>query len=205
MGARGSSGCALVVCISMLTFHFLGAENVIRQQVQAFVPPDRLDAAVASGASPARIYVGYVMAFLATPIMLAAVAGALLVISMMTARQPTFDAMYSMVALAFLPYWLVTCVMIALTLMAAPDPASMDIRNLLATNVGAFMDKDSLPKGLYSLLTSLDVLSFAEIALLGYGFSKLTRVSLFAGIGAVAALWVLYVSVKMSLSILFLI
>jgi len=57
--------------------------------------------------------------------------------------------------------------------------------------------------GLYSLLESVDLLSFAEIALLSYGFGKLTRAGFFAGLAAVMGMWIVYVSVKMALSLLF--
>ena len=194
----------LLLLVNILIAHFMGMENVARQQMSGFnLPPDQMEKAVAQAATPARIYIGYVATLLLTPIILMAIAGALTIFSMMTSRQPKFSAMLSMVSISFFPYWLIACVMTGLILMLAPDPGSMDIRNLVASNVGAFMDKNSLPKGLYSLLSSIDILSFAEIGLLGYGFSKLTRVGLFGGIGAVMALWVLYVSSKMALSILF--
>ena len=93
--------------------------------------------------------------------------------------------------------------MSALILMVSPDPGSLDIRNLIATNVGAFLDKNTTSKGLYALAGSIDVLSFLEIFLLGYGFAKLNRVKVFFGVAAVMTLWILYVSVKISLSVLF--
>ena len=112
--------------------------------------------------------------------------------------------MLAMVSLAFFPYWLVTTAMTALMAsVAAPDPSSLDVRNLIATNVASWMNRDSMPKGLYSLLSSVDVLSFAEIGLLSFGFSKLTRVNIFFGLAAVVGIWILYVSSKMAISSLF--
>jgi hypothetical protein len=111
--------------------------------------------------------------------------------------------MLSMVSLAQFPYYLVVLLMVTLILTVAPDPGSLSIRNLIATNPAAYMDKDTMAPGLYSLLESVDLLSFAEIALLSYGFGKLTRAGFFAGLAAVMGMWIVYVSVKMALSLLF--
>jgi hypothetical protein len=89
-----------------------------------------------------------------------------------------------------------------LVLLAAPDRSVLDINNLLATNVGAFMDKDTMSKGLYALLSSVDVLSFAEIGLLSYGFAKVNRTSISFGLFSVLSLWFVYVLIKMGLSLL---
>jgi hypothetical protein len=90
-----------------------------------------------------------------------------------------------------------------MVLMISPDPASLDWRNLLATNVGAFMNKNETSKGLYSLMGSIDILSFAEIGLLALGFSKLTRAKFGFGLAAVLVLWVFYVLGKMGFSMVF--
>lgn len=194
----------LLLLMNVLVTRYIGMENIIRQQLEGFnMPPEQMQAALQTANSPARLYGSYASAFFGASIFLLVVSGALLVFSMMTSKQPRFKAMFSMVAIAFFPYWLVALVMTSLVLIISPDPSSLDVRNLVATNVGAFVDKSTLPKGLYSLLSSLDILSFAEIGLLGYGFSKLTRSSIFGGIGAVLVLWVLYVAGKMAISSIF--
>ncbi len=120
---------------------------------------------------------------------------------MMTSRAPQYGSMLAMVCLAFFPYLLVTTLMSWFTLALSPDPTSVDYRNVLATNVGAFMNKNETSKGLYSVMTSLDILSFVEIFLLSLGFSKLTKAKLGAGLAAVLALWALYVIAKMGFSL----
>jgi hypothetical protein len=67
--------------------------------------------------------------------------------------------------------------------------------------VAAFVNKAETSKGLYALFTSLDLLSFIEIGLLSFGFSKLTKAGFGAGLGAVGGIWVLYVFSKMALSL----
>jgi hypothetical protein len=196
----------LVLLTTYLVPRYIGRENVARQQLEGFsarMSPEQMQAAIAAANSPGRIYTGYAMAIVGTALMLLIVSGALMAFAMMTSRAPGFPTVLSMVCLAMFPYWLVTTAMTAVILMASPDPSALDVRNLIATNAAAYMDKDSMPKGLYSLLSSLDVLSFGEIGLLSYGFAKITRTNLFFGLLAVGGLWILYVSAKMALSLLF--
>jgi hypothetical protein len=89
-----------------------------------------------------------------------------------------------------------------LVVVAAPDRSVLDVQNLLATNVGAFMDKDTMSKGLYTLLSAFDILTFAEIGLLSYGFAKVNRTSISFGLFAVLSLWFVYVLIRMGLSLL---
>ena len=46
-------------------------------------------------------------------------------------------------------------------------------------------------------------IDFAEIGLLALGFSRITKSGIFFGLAAAGGLWVLYVSVKMGISLLF--
>lgn len=91
--------------------------------------------------------------------------------------------------------------MTALVMALAPDKTALDVNNILATNVAAFVNKSDTSKGLYALYNSLDVLSFLEIGLLAYGFSKITRAGMAAALGAVGSMWMLYVFSKMALSL----
>jgi hypothetical protein len=196
----------LVVLVSILVPHYMGRENIARQQLESFsarMSPEQMQAAIGAANSPGRIYIGYVAAIIGTALMLLIISGALMAFAMMTSRAPGFPTVLSMVSLAMFPYWLVSTAMTALILIASPDPSALDVRNLIATNVAAYMDKNSMARGLYSLLSSLDILSFGEIGLLSYGFSKIARTNLFFGLLAVGGLWILYVSAKMALSLLF--
>jgi hypothetical protein len=186
--------------------HYMGRENIARQQLETFarnMSPEQMQAAMARASSPSQIYIGMASAAFGTSILLLIISGALMAFGMMTSRAPKFGAMFSMVTVAYFPYWLIVVAMTTLVLAISPDPASMDWRNLLATNVGAFLNKNETSKGLYSLMGSIDVLSFAEIGLLALGFSKLTRAKYGFGLAAVLVLWVFYVLGKMGLSIVF--
>jgi hypothetical protein len=65
------------------------------------------------------------------------------------------------------------------------------------------MNKDAMSSGLYTLLSAFDILSFAEIGLLSYGFAKVNRTSIAFGLFAVVTLWALYVLIRVGISFLF--
>jgi hypothetical protein len=176
----------------------------MRQQLETFhVPPEAVQKALEQANNPAAIYRGYFFAFLGTCVFMLIVSGLLMAFGMMTSKPPKYWTMVSMVSIAYFPYYVIVAGMTTLVLMASPDPTTLNPNNLIGTNVAAYMDKNTMAKGLYSLLSSLDLLSFAEIALLALGFSKVTKSGIFMGLAAVGGIWILYVCVKMGISVLF--
>lgn len=196
--------CILGMCIWAVELHFMGFQEIIRQQLSNFhMNPDAMQRALEQSNTPARLYGSYIQTGLFVVISLVLIGGVLKGFSLMTGRPPRFGSMLAMVAIAEFPYYLVVLIMTALILVISPDPSSLSIRNLIATNPAAYMDQAAMPRGLYSLLESIDLLSFGEIALLAYGFGRLTRAGFFGGLAAVVALWIVYVSCKMAVSLLF--
>lgn len=189
----------LLIVSTAITINVLGMELIMRQRLATSnMSPDQMQQAMERGTSPAAAYFTYGAVGIGTPVSMLVIAGILTAFGMMTARSPKFGSMLAMVNLAFFPYFLVTVLMSALVMFAAPDKTSLDISNILATNVAAFVSKSETSKGLYSLFTSLDILSFFQIGFLSYGFSKLTKAGFAAGLGAVGAMWILYVLAKMA-------
>lgn len=190
--------------LTLVTLHFIGLDTILRQRLEATrLTPEQIQTALSRPISTTQTYVSDVASGAAGALGLLAIAGILAIFAMMSDRPPKFRTMFSMVALAFLPYYLILLVMTTLVMIASPDPTSLDVSNLLATNAGAFLNKTTTAKWLYSVAVSMDLLSFGEIAMLSYGFSKITRSSFASGLGAVLSIWILYVFVKAVLSSLF--
>ena len=190
--------------ITVATVQLVGMETIIRQRLEGTrLSPEQMELAMSRAQSPAQLYITYAASAVVGPVSLLAMAGILSVFAMISSRQPRFGTTFSMVTLAFLPYWLITGVMTTAVLLASPDRTSLDITNLLATNPAAFVDKATTSRGLYSLMTSLDVLSFFEIGMLAYGFSKITKTGFGSGLFAIFAVWVVYVFGKVGVSLLF--
>jgi hypothetical protein len=196
--------CLLGVAIWAVEVHFMGFISIVRQQLSAIhMSAQTMEIALARANTPVRLYLSYVQTAFAVVFVALLISGVLKALSLMTGRSPNFGAMLSMVSLAQFPYYLIVLLMTTLILTVSPDPGSLNVRNLIATNPAAYMDKEAMAPGLYSLLESVDLLSFAEMILLSFGFGKLTRSGFFGGVAAVFGMWIVYVSCKMALSLLF--
>ncbi|HVW11059.1 MAG TPA: hypothetical protein VHC90_20885 [Bryobacteraceae bacterium] len=191
----------LLFASSAVTIHTLGMELIVRQRLaNSNMSPEQMQQAIERATSPAATWISYCAVLLGAPLFLMVAAGALFAFGLMTKRAPKYSNMLAMVCLAFFPYFLVTVIMTIIVVVAAPDKSALDLSNLLATNVGAFVSRSETSKGMYALFSSLDILSFLEIGFLSFGFSKLTKSGFFGGLGAVGSLWILYVLSKMALS-----
>ncbi len=183
----------------------IGLDTIVRQQIEGrsnMSPEQQQQALNNAQNSPVVLYLVYGVVVFAALILPLVIAGALAIFALMGTQQPKFGTTFSMVTLAYLPYTVVATVMTLLVLFVSPDPTTLDYQNLLSTNVAAFMNKETTGKAMYAFLGSVDILSFAEIGFLGYGFSKITRSSFFYGVFAVGSLWALYVVIKVALSLL---
>lgn len=197
-------GIILIVGITALSIQTIGMREIMRQRfATSGMSPEQMQQALSSADKPAQIYISYAAVAIGIPLSLLVIAGVLTAFGMMTSRGPKFGDMFSMVTLSFVPYWVVTTLMSAFILLLVDDKSSLDINNLIATNAAAYVDSNSVSKGMYSILGSLDLLSFGLISLLAFGFSKLTRAGLFFGFLAIGSLWLFYVVMKMGASIIF--
>jgi hypothetical protein len=193
----------LLLASTAFTINMLGMDLIMRQRLaSSSMSADQMQQAMKNGTSPAAVYITYAAILFFTPVFMLVVSGILFAFGMMTSRAPKFGSMLAMVNLAFFPYFLITVLMSALVIVAAPDKTALDVNNMLATNVAAFVNKSQTSKGLYALYGSLDIFSVMEIGFMSYGFSKLTRAGLAAGFGAVGGMWILYVLCKMAVSLL---
>lgn len=191
----------LTVCTTAAAIKLIGMDTIVRQRIQSLrLSPEQMQTALDRANSPAQVYITYAGAFIGAALVLVVIAGLLTLFALIGSKQPKFSTNFSMVTLAYFPYTLVVCVMSVLVLVMAPDRSVLDINNLLSTNVGAFVNKEGMSSGLYTLLSSLDILSFTEIGLLSYGFSKVNRSSFGFGLFAVMSLWIIYVLIRMGLS-----
>jgi hypothetical protein len=82
--------------------------------------------------------------------------------------------------------------MLALTTTLVRDPGTINLRNPLATNIGFFLPSVSATAG--RILTSIDVITFANIALLTLGLTKVcAHLSRKTAALAVMIPWMIYV------------
>jgi len=197
-------GLLLTLGTTVAAIRTIGMDTLARQRLQNMrLSPEQMQIALDRANSPAQLYITYAGVIVGGTVALLVIAGLLTLFALVGSKQPKFSTNFSMVTLAYFPYTLVVCVMSVLVLLVAPDRSVLDVNNLLATNVGAFMNKDTMSSGLYTLLSSVDILSFAEIGLLSYGFAKVNRSSISFGLFAVLSLWFVWVLIRMGISFLF--
>ena len=196
-------GLLLTTVATVTAIKTIGMDTIIRQRLQGSqLSPEQMQQALTRANSPAVLYISYASPVVVGALAMLGLAGLLTIFALVGSKQPKFSTNFSMVTLAYFPYTLVVSLMTILVLLAAPDRSVLDINNLLATNVGAFMDKDTTSKGLYALLSTFDILSFIEVLLLSYGFSKVNRTSFGFGLFSVMTLWILYVLIRVGFSFL---
>jgi hypothetical protein len=194
----------LSLALAWMIPHYVGREHAIRQGAQASKMDARqTERLVQQLTAPGNVEAGY--KFLAVEVALFHVilAGALFAFGLMTAEPPEFGPLLAMVGLCLFPYELVLTGGTWLVLATAPDPRALNSLNLLPTSPAAFLDPNSLGKGIHSLLGSIDGLVFADIGLLSLGFSRLTKSGILTGLGAVGGLWIFFLSVKTVISLMF--
>jgi hypothetical protein len=197
-------GMLLTLCTTYVAIQKIGLDTIVRQQIesQRNLSPEQEQQALNNANSPIIVYIIYAGALVAGIVLPIVIAGALSIFALMGSQQPKFGTMFSMVTLAYLPYSAIAALMTILVVFVSPDTSVLDINNLLSTNVAAFMNKETTGKALYAFLGSVDILSFGEIGMLAYGFSKVTKSSFFFGVFSVGSLWAIYVVVKVGLSLL---
>ncbi|MFQ5777394.1 MAG: Yip1 family protein [Terriglobia bacterium] len=118
--------------------------------------------------------VGYVFGVLGWPFITLVSAGAfLLVFNVMLGTRLSFRAIYGVTCYGMLPHFLAG--VLAVVVMFLKDPADFDLENPLATNIGAFLDPNTVPRWLISLGSSIDVFTIWSLVLLATGLSVAAR------------------------------
>jgi hypothetical protein len=78
-------------------------------------------------------------------------------------------------------------------IFAGTAPESFNIKNFAPTNLGAFLNPVETNKVLYSLASSLDVVTIWTLVLLGIGTAIVARVKRSSGYIAVFGWWAIFV------------
>lgn len=82
-------------------------------------------------------------------------------------------------------------------------PESFNIKNFAPTNIGAFLNPADTAPALYSLASSLDVITIWTLILLGMGTAMVAGVKRSSGYAAVFGWWVIFILVGMGWSAAF--
>jgi hypothetical protein len=202
---------SLLSCLLVLVMTIsVDTKAVVRKQLESKaefvqqVGKDKIDEIVEQSDSPSQRIISYVLGGVIPPVAIVAIAGLLTGTLFLLGSSPQFRNVLSVAAYSYYAYYAVTFVLWGLLLLPTKDKSEIDINSLLKSNLGALLDKGSTGDVLFSLASSLDVLTLGLVFLIGFGLSKtIGRLSFMKAVTAVAFLWLAYVAAKAGLSIIF--
>jgi hypothetical protein len=205
---RGSWAAPLVA-LALITMmfgyyvtHTIGMENMTRRffdehpSIANQMPPDKKEQAIQQSGSPARLAMGAVFGGIGAAIVTLIIAVILMVMLSIMDRKPELAKILGTVAWASFPFTVIGCIMGVLILFLSKDPSELDPQTLLATNVGAFLEKNSTGSFLYSLASSLDLLSIGRVFLLSFGLSQVTGIAFARALTLMVGLWIFWVLLR---------
>ena len=135
--------------------------------------------------------------FLASPIFLLAMGAVISAVMLGTINfgfggRAKFGSVFAVWMYAMLPSCIKTILGIVV-LYAGTAPESFNIKNFAPTNIGAFLSPTDMNPGLYSFLTSIDVITIWTLVLVGIGTAMVAGVKRSSGYIAAFGWWALVV------------
>ena len=146
-------------------------------------------------------------AFIGNPaILLAVIAllslGLMGTMNFLFAGKATYGSIFAVWMYASLPSVIKTLMGI-IVIFSGIAPESFNIKNFAPTNVGAFLNPIDTNPALYSLASSLDLITIWTLILLGMGVATVAGVKRSSGYAAVFSWWFLFILVGLGWSAVF--
>jgi len=177
---------APLVLLSLLSVLFIvlfsqrvGWEQVVRRAIESNpkamerIPADRREEVIQQQAKVSAI-IGYVASVAGTAIFGVILAAFyLFVFNVLAGADVRFGQSFAIVCYALLPRGLLA--ILAMVLMYIKEPAEFDIQHPAATNVGVFLDPNTVPPWVVSVASSVDIFTIWVLILLAVGYSSAAR------------------------------
>ena len=177
---------APLVLLSVLSIAFIalfsqrvGWEQVVRKAIESNpralerIPADRREEVIQQQAKISAI-IGSVFAVVGTALAGVILAGFyLFVFNVLAGADVRFGQSFGIVCYALLPRGLLA--LLAMVLMYIKEPADFDIQHPAATNLGVFLDPNTVPAWVQSVASSVDIFTIWVIILLAVGYSAAAR------------------------------
>jgi len=114
--------------------------------------------------------------------------------------RATFGGIFAMWMYATLPS-VIKSFLGMITILAGMAPESFNIKNMAPTNLGAFLDPIETNKALYSLASSIDIVTIWTLILLGMGTSIIAGTKRSSGYIAIFGWWTVFVLVSAGIAV----
>jgi hypothetical protein len=205
-------GFVAVILLSIASFaviaNLVGMETMARKQLESSsrasaMTPEQKEQAISQAGTPARLYITLGAVAIGSTLAWLAIAGISLGLLAAGGATVKYAQVLGAATYSAVPFLILNVVMTAAILLASPDRESLDFNNLIATNIGAFLNKETTNKALYSIAGSIDLISFAHIGFMGYAYAKVSRLSFVASTMIVFGMWAVYVCGKAGLALMF--
>ncbi|MGA2325909.1 MAG: YIP1 family protein [Bryobacteraceae bacterium] len=198
------------VAITALTVYTIDMSPAVRTELESSprivqaLGQEKIDEIVSNANSPRQKLMSCGGALVMSGLAVLVVAGVLFGLAQITDAGTSFKNVLAVSAYSSFAYGLVVGLGGWIVLMRLGDTSGVDMRNLVNLNPTLFLDRASTSKALYSLASSLDLLSFWRVFLLGLGLSKITpKMSLAKGLTLVILPWAVYVLLKVGWAAIF--
>lgn len=174
----------------------VGAVAMVRNQLEASgragtMSPEQMDQAVRQGASITAIIM-HISGLIGTPIFMLIITGiSLLILNVVLGAQIGFKPVFSATCYAALVR--LVGVVMAIPLIFFGDTEHFNASNPVPTNLGFFLNPHDVPKAVYSLATSFDLLTLWFLIVLAIGLSRISggKAKTLSVFLSFLALWVL--------------
>ena len=134
------------------------------------------------------------------PIMALIFAGVFLLMVSISGSETTFSRVFSVVSQTFFFQSLIGGILLVIVFVLAKDPYAINLQNPIFTNLGPLVDAKASPV-LYKLASSVDILNFYVIYLLGLGISKVSRrMSVGKGVMMVVIPYLIYLAISVGIT-----
>jgi hypothetical protein len=177
------------------------AQNPSAQQRMEKLTPDQREHMIELQSKIAP-YAGYIFGAIGFPIVALIVAAILLgIFNATSSAELDFKSSFSIVSHAYMPF--VIASLLAILIMFLKSPDQIDLQNVLASNLGAFVSSGSA-RWLKVLGASLDIFSFWTLGLMAFGYSvaRPKKISFGSALTWVVVIWAVYVLIKVGLAAL---
>jgi len=198
-----SIASALVVTETMLAK--IGMERIIRNSIEQSgrtMTPEQLEQAVQQG-STLGLVMAHVGALFGSPIFLAIIAVlGLGIVNVIYGGEIRFKTAFAVAC--YVNLISVLGVVMAVPMILFGDLEHFNPQNPMPSNVGSFLNPRETSKPLMAFASSMDLLSFWFLALLGVGYSAATggKIKAFSIGGIFFGLWLVYVLGKVALAMI---
>src|SRR5262249_54550596 len=157
---------------STLIVNSIGMENIVRRQLQSQprlveqLGEEKIEEMARQAKAPARQVSAHIASILSAGVIILVVAATLTALLALTGDRAGFRNVFSVTAYSYFAYYSVLLTLSALTILVISDKENIDPDNMLVSHAGAFLDRSTTNKALFSFASSLDIFSFGLLFLM---------------------------------------